>query len=180
MAAPLACHSGAHSRSPKAAGTIALAGDASLGITCGAAAAGVCFRPRRGKEEAPVPEAAVAVGTFPCSASSRWGPCPPALHTGLRPSRLTVSLTSQAKSCLSPTWQGAGSSPAQGLKGSQGDSWAPAGGRAGDEGGRPPALEGEQHCLCSPGMSPGLSAQRSQPGALGTQEAHLGCVCGHC
>ena len=51
-----------------------------------------------------------------------------------------LDISSQVKSCLSPTWQGAGSSPAQGLKGSQGDSWAPAGGRAGDEGGRPPAM----------------------------------------
>ena len=45
-------------RQPQSNRTIALAGCASLGITCGAAAAGVCFRPRRGKEEALVPEAA--------------------------------------------------------------------------------------------------------------------------
>ena len=44
----------------------------------------------------------------------------------------------------SPVWQRAGNTQAQGLKGSQGDSRAPASGRAGDEGGRPQRAP-EQH-----------------------------------
>ena len=76
----------------------------------------------------------------------------------------------------SPTWQRAGNTQAQGLKGSQGDSWAPAGGRAGDEGGRPQRAP-QQHwkesrdALAHLGTLPGLSTQMSPPAALGTQEA---------
>ena len=44
----------------------------------------------------------------------------------------------------SPVWQRAGNTQAQGLKGSQGDSRAPASGRAGDEGGHPQRAP-EQH-----------------------------------
>ena len=91
-------------RQPQSSRTIALAGGASLGITCGTTiAAGVCFRPRRGKEEALVPEAAVGVGTFQSSASSPRGLCSPALSRGhsrapgLCPSRFTVSSISQAQ-----------------------------------------------------------------------------------
>ena len=59
-------------------------------------------------------------------------------------------------------WQRAGNTQAQGLKGSQGDSRAPASGRAGDEGGHPQrALE--QHwnessdALAHSGTLPGLA-----------------------
>ncbi|CAN0458791.1 unnamed protein product [Rangifer tarandus platyrhynchus] len=84
-------------RQPQSSRTVALAGGASPGITCGAAAARVSFRSRRG-EGALVQEAAVAVGTFPNSASSPWGLCSPALSRapGLCPSRFTVALISQA------------------------------------------------------------------------------------
>ena len=98
-------------RQPQSSRTIALAGGASLGITCGAGAAGVCFRSRRDKEEALVQEAVEAVGTFPSSASSPWGLCSPALSQapGQCPSRFTASLISQAQvlSCI-PVWHGRG------------------------------------------------------------------------
>ena len=59
-------------------------------------------------------------------------------------------------------WQRAGNTQAQGLKRSQGESWALAGGRAGDEGGRPQRAP-EQHwkessdALAHTGMLPGLA-----------------------
>ena len=73
-------------------------------------------------------------------------------------------------------WQRAGNTQAQGLKGSQGDSWAPAGGRSGDEGGRPqrapqPHWKESRDALAHSGTLPGLSTQTSPPAALGTQEA---------
>ena len=88
---------------------------------------------------------------------------------------------------LSPglVWQRAGNTQAQGLKGSQGNSRAPAGGRAGDEGGRPQRAP-QQHwkesrdALAHSGTLPGLSAQMVPPAALGTQKAHSGRVSGHC
>ena len=172
-------------RQPQSNRTIALAGCASLGSTCGAAAAGVCFRPRRGKEEALVPEAAVGMGTFPSSAASPRGLCSPALLTCSLQGPRAVSFQIHGLLDISspspelrpsPVWQRTGNTQAQGLKGSQGDSWAPAGGRAGDEGGRPQRAP-QQHwkesrdALAHLGTLPGLSTQMSPPAALGTQEA---------
>ena len=91
----------------------------------------------------------------------------------------------------SPVWQRAGNTQAQGLKGSQGNSRAPVGGRAGDEGGRPQRAP-RQHwkesrgALAHSGTLPGLSAQMLLPAALGMQKArrvtplHSGRVSGHC
>ena len=76
----------------------------------------------------------------------------------------------------SPVWQRAGNTQAQGLKGSQGNSRAPVGGRAGDEGGRPQRAP-QQHwkesrgALAHSGTLPGLSAQMLLPAALGMQKA---------
>ena len=179
---PTCLCSGAHPCSPRAAETIALAGDASLGITCRAAAAGVCFRPRRGT---------CARGSGGCGHVPLLCFLPVRALLSCSSHRAAsfqidglLDISSQVKSCLSPTWQRAGNTQAQGLKGSQGDSWAPAGGRAGDEGGRPQRAA-QQHwkessiAFAHPGRCP-ASALRLPPGALGTQEAHLGCVCGHC
>ena len=149
-------------RQPQSSRTIALAGDASLGITCGTAAAGVSFWSRRGKE-ALVQDAVEAVGMFPSSASSScrlYFPAPTAVSfqtEGL----LDISSPSP-ESRPSPAWQRAGTTQALGLKGSQGDSWVPAGSRAGDEGGCPQRAP-QQHwkassdALAHMGMLPGLT-----------------------
>ena len=88
-----------HIQAAQSSRTIALAGGTSLGITCGAAAAGLCFRPRRGKEEALVQDAVEPVGTFHSSDSSPWGLCSPAFFwaPGRCPYRFMVSLTSQGQ-----------------------------------------------------------------------------------
>ena len=76
-------------------------------------------------------------------------------------SRLDISSPSPE---LRPSlvWRRAGNTQARGLKGSQGDSRAPAGGGAGDEGGRPQRAP-QQHwkdstdALAHSGMLPGLA-----------------------
>ena len=147
--------------------TIALAGGASLGITCGAAAAGVCFRPRRDKEKALVQEAVEAVGTFPQLCFLPVGALFSCSLTGSRvvsfQSHGLLDISSPSPELRpSPVWQRAGNTQAQGLKGSQGDSRAPASGRAGDEGGRLQRAP-EQHwkessdALAHSGTLPGLA-----------------------
>ena len=129
------------------------------------------------QREALVQEALKAVGTFPSSASSPCGLCSPAptvLSFQIQGLLDISSLSPEPRP--SPAWQRAGNTQAQGLKGSQGDSRAPAGGRAGDEGGRPQRAP-QQHwkesrdALAHLGTLPGLSTQMSPPAALGTQEA---------
>ena len=112
-------------RQPQSSRTIALAGGASLGITCGAAAAGLCFRSRRDKEKALVQEAVEAVGTFPQLCFLPVGALLSCSLTGPRVvsfqihSLLDISSPSPELR-PSPVWQRAGNTQARGLKGFQG------------------------------------------------------------
>ena len=128
------------------------------------------------QREALVQEAVEAVGTFPSSASSPCGLCSPA--PTVLPSRFKVSLTSQPKS-----WVVSQSSVAEGwehpssrAESIPGGDPAPAGGRAGDEGGRP------QRARSSTGRRAGMPwltggrrlawhSEMLPPAALGTREA---------
>ena len=152
-------------RQPQSSRTIALAGGASLGITCGAAAAGVCFRSKRGKEEALVQDAVEAAGTFPSSASSPCGLCSPAptvLSFQIQGLLDISSLSPEPRP--SPAWQRAGNTQAQGLKASQGETppqrVAGQGMRVAAHRGPAAALEGEQGCLGSHGDAAQPGTQR--------------------
>ena len=106
-----------------------------------------------------------AVGTFPQLCFLPRGALLSCSLTGPRVVSFQIHLDISSPSPElrpSPVWQRAGNTQAQGLKGSQGNSRAPASGRAGDEGGRPQRVP-EQHwkdssgALAHSGTLPGLA-----------------------
>ena len=129
------------------------------------------------QREALVQEAVEAVGTFPSSASSPCGLCSPAptvLSFQIQGLLDISSLSPEPRP--SPAWQRAGNTQAQGLKASQGESRAPAGGRAGDEGGRPQrARSSTGRTAEMPWLTRGhrlaWHSEMLPPAALGMQEA---------
>ena len=118
-----------------------------------------------------------AVGMFPSSASSPCGLCssaPTVVSFQIQGLLDISSLSPEPRP--SPAWQRAGNTQAQGQKASQRESSAPAGGRAGDEGGRPQRARSSTGRRAgmpwlTGGRRPAWHSEMLPPAALGIQEA---------
>ena len=151
-------------RQPQSSRTIALAGGASLGITCGAAAAGVC--PGQGEAK----RGTCAGGCGGCGHVPQlcflpvWAllSCSHGASFQIQGLLDISSLSPEPRP--SPAWQRAGNTQAQGLKGSQEETWprrvAGQGMRVAAHRGPAAALEGEQGCLGSHGDAAWPGTQR--------------------